>query len=259
MTFSPQTLDRWLKRSTPNSDASLRLFCFHYAGGNASVFRTWSSQVLKSIEVYSIELPGHGTRLMEPAFDRIMPLICILKAALLPHLTKPFAFFGHSMGALICYELAQILRHDHNLHPVHLFVSGHRAPHIPDTDLPIHTLPKAEFLDALRRYNGTPEAVLQNVELMELLLPTLLADFAIIETYVHTPQRPLDCPITTYGGLQDWKTSIGALTAWQRHTYATFSLEMFPGDHFFIHSAQTSLLQMLNGTLSQMISKPSHF
>lgn len=258
MTFPSQSLDRWLKCNRANPNASLRLFCFHYAGGNASVFRAWSNHILSDVEVYSIELPGHGTRLIEPAFDRIDSLILILKAVLLPSLTKPFAFFGHSMGALVCYELARTLRQEHDLYPTHLFVSGHRAPHIPDPDLPIHTLPKAEFLNALRRYNGTPEAVLQNAELMELLLPTLRADFAMIETYLYSAQLPLNCPITAFGGLQDWKTSVNALGAWRKHTHATFSLQMFPGDHFFIHSAQTSLLQILNTTLSQMINNPSH-
>jgi len=258
MTSTPPKSDRWFKCGAPNPNAYLRLFCFHYAGGNASVFREWSNHVLEAVEIYSVELPGHGTRLMEPAFDRIAPLIHTLKAALLPSLTKPFAFFGHSMGALISYELAQTLQQDHDLHPRHLFVSGHRAPHIPDPDLPIHALPKAEFLDTLRRYNGTPEAVLQNAELMELLLPTLRADFALIETYRYTPHPPLNCPITAFGGLQDWKTSTDNLEAWREHTRTTFSLQMFPGDHFFIHSAQTSLLKALNIAISQILSTPSH-
>ena len=119
-----------------------------------------------------------------------------------------------------------------------------------------HALPKAEFLDTLRRYNGTPEAVLQSAELMELLLPTLRADFALIETYRYPAQLPLNCPITAFGGLQDWKTSVDDLEAWHKHTDAAFSLRMFPGNHFFIHSAQTSLLQVLNATISQMISTP---
>ncbi|HEY9629844.1 MAG TPA: alpha/beta fold hydrolase [Coleofasciculaceae cyanobacterium] len=251
MTFTPHMLNRWIKCITPNPDADLRLFCFHYAGGNASVFRTWSNHILDRVEVYSVELPGHGTRLMEPAFDRMQPLIHALKAALSPSLTQPFAFFGHSMGALISYELGQALRQNHDLCPTHLFISGHRAPHIPDQDLPIHALPQAEFLDTLRRYNGTPEIILQNAELMELLLPTLRADFALVETYTHMHQFPLDCPITVFGGLQDWKTSINDLEAWRGYTRATFSLQMLPGDHFFIHSRQALLLQALNAAISR--------
>jgi medium-chain acyl-[acyl-carrier-protein] hydrolase len=130
-----------------------------------------------------------------------------------------------------------------------LFVSGRRAPQLPDPDPPIHTLPEPEFLDQLRRYNGTPEAVLENAELMQLLLPTLRADFAVLETYVYAPEPPLECPITTFGGLSDREASRDELEAWRDQTSAAFSVEMFPGDHFFVHSAQPLLLQALSKTL----------
>ncbi|WP_232214514.1 thioesterase II family protein [Rubidibacter lacunae] len=220
----------------------------HYAGGNAFVFRSWANQVLDGVDVYAIELPGHGTRLAEPPYDRMERLIQDLKAALMPHSNQPFAFFGHSMGSLISYELAQALREE-NLCPLHLFVSGHRAPHIPDAEPPIHALPTADFLNALRRYNGTPEAILQNTELMELLLPTLRADFALLEAYQYQPRLPLDCPITAFGGAKDWKASAEEINAWRSHTQSNFSCYQFPGDHFFIHSAQSSLLRVLNAAL----------
>ncbi|MDJ0706012.1 MAG: thioesterase II family protein [Leptolyngbyaceae cyanobacterium MO_188.B28] len=253
MKSSLQIRDRWIKCITPNPNACLRLFCFHYAGGNTSVFRDWANQVLDSVEVYAIELPGRGTRLTEPAFTHMAPLIQALKNILAPYLTQPFAFFGHSMGALVSYELSQSLQQEQGLTPTHLFVSGHRAPHLPDLEEPIHALPTADFLEALRRYNGTPEVILQNAELMELLLPTLRADFTLLEAYVYRPRLPLGCPISAYGGLQDWKVSEDELESWGEHTQADFSHQLFEGDHFFIHSAQSSLLLALNTTLKNLV------
>jgi medium-chain acyl-[acyl-carrier-protein] hydrolase len=153
------------------------------------------------------------------------------------------------MGGLVSFELARLLRKKYGLNPAHLFVSGYRAPQVPDPDPPIHALPEPEFLEELRRLNGTPEAVLENAELMQLLLPALRADFAVIETYAYIPESPLDCPITAFGGLQDREVSCDDLEAWREQTNAAFSLQTLPGDHFFLHSAQPLLLQSLSQKL----------
>jgi medium-chain acyl-[acyl-carrier-protein] hydrolase len=158
------------------------------------------------------------------------------------------------MGGLIGFELARLLRREYGLNPVHLFVSGRRAPQIPDSDPPIHALPDFEFLEELRHFNGTPEAVLENTELMQLLLPVLRADFAVIETYVYTPGPALDCSITAFGGLQDCEVRCDRLEAWREQTNASFSLQMLPGDHFFLNSAQPLLLQALSRELHQLTS-----
>ena len=171
----------------------------------------------------------------------MLSLVQTIAPFLLPYLDKPFAFFGHSMGALVSFELARLLHKEYKCSPSHLFVSGRRAPQVPDPDPPIHTLPNSEFLQELRRLNGTPEAVLQNDELMQLLLPTLRADFAVLETYVYTPQPLLDYPITAFGGLQDPEVCCEVLEAWRDQTRAAFSLHKFPGDHFFLHTAQSLL------------------
>jgi medium-chain acyl-[acyl-carrier-protein] hydrolase len=115
-------------------------------------------------------------------------------------------------------------------------------------------LPEPEFLEELRRLNGTPEAVLENTELMQLLLPILRADFEVIETYVYAPGPPLECGITAFGGLQDRKASYDDLEVWREQTSASFSLQMLPGDHFFINSAQPLLLQALSQKLYQLTS-----
>jgi medium-chain acyl-[acyl-carrier-protein] hydrolase len=191
-------------------------------------------------------------RLRESPFTQLEPLVQHLANAILPYLDKPFAFFGHSMGGLVSFELTRLLRTEYGVSPVHLFVSSHRAPQVPDPDPPIHALPESEFLEELRRFNGTPEAVLKNAELMQLILPSLRADFAVVETYAYTPEPPLDCLITAFGGLQDREVSCDELKSWREQTNASFVLEMFPGAHFFLHSAEPLLLQSLSQKLHQM-------
>lgn len=237
---------------SPNPEAKLRLFCFPYAGGGALSFRTWSDSLPPTIEVCPLELPGRGFRLKEPPLTQIKPLIEAIAYALLPYLDKPFAFFGHSMGGLVSFELVRLLRREYSLNPSHLFVSGRQAPQIPVSKSPIHDLPEPEFLEELRRLNGTPEAVLNSSELMQLLIPTLRADFAVLETYVYAPEAPLDCPISAFGGLQDREVSCEELEAWREQTNAEFSLQMLKGNHFFLHSAQSLLLQLLSQELQQI-------
>jgi medium-chain acyl-[acyl-carrier-protein] hydrolase len=235
----------WVTCPKPNPQADLRLFCFPYAGGSSLIFRTWASSLPGNVEVCPVELPGRGTQMKSPPFNRIKPLVSALASILLPYLDKPFAFFGHSMGGLLSFELTRQLYIKYNLSPVHLFVSANRAAQVPSTKPPIHALPETEFKEELRRLNGTPASVLENQELMQLLTPILRADFAILETYVYTKQPPLECPITAFGGLQDEEVSLQELEAWQEQTKASFKLQMFSGDHFFIHSDQAQVLETL--------------
>jgi medium-chain acyl-[acyl-carrier-protein] hydrolase len=245
----------WIIYPKPNPKAYMRLFCFPYAGAGASIFRTWSAQLPPDIEVCSVQLPGRESRLKEPLFTDLAPLIHALTPALLPHLDLPFVFFGHSVGALISFEVARQLRRLQHSNPLHLFISGRQAPQLPAIDPPIHQLPDAEFKEELDRYNGTPRNVLQNVELMDLFLPILRADIAIDETYVYAPEAPLDGSISVFGGLGDGKVSRDSLSAWRDQTYGTFSLRMFPGDHFFLRSQQGALLEAISHDLVQIIPR----
>lgn len=248
---STQTKNPWIKYPKPNRQAQLRLFCFPYAGGGAQIFRPWPDSLPPTVEVCAIELPGRGTRLKHASFTRIEPLVEAIALALLPMLDKPFAFFGHSMGALVSFELARLLRKQSSLRPRHLFVSGRRAPQIPNLEI-IHTLPEAELIEKLSGYNGTPSEVLKNPELMELFLPILRADFEVLETYVYKNEPAFDFPITAFGGLQDAEVTRQDLEAWANHTTAAFDLQMFPGNHFFIHSDQKLLLEALTSQLQQV-------
>ncbi len=241
--------DSWIAFRKPNPQARLRLFCFPYAGTGASIFRTLSDGLPADVEVCPIQFPGRGTRLMETPFTQLSPLIQALAQAMVPLLDKPFAFFGHSLGALVGFELARQLRRQSGVQPVRLFVSADRAPQIPHRDRPIHALPEAEFLGELRRLNGIPREVLEEAELMQIMLPVLRADFAVYENYVYSSEPPLPCPISTFGGLQDHRVSRGDLEAWRDQTSGSFSLRMFPGDHFFLRTTQPLLLQVLSQEL----------
>ena len=237
--------DGWLRCYQSDSQARLRLFCFPYAGGGTSVFYSWPQYLLPEVEVCPVQLPGRELKLNEPPINRLSPLVETLAQVLLPYLNMPFAFFGHSMGGLISFELARQLRKERKPCPVHLFVSAYRAPQLPDPDPPIHQLPEDEFVAELRNIGGTPENILQDAELKNLFLPLLRADIAVCETYKYTDEAPLDCPISVFGGTQDGEVNQEELAAWSNQTCASFNLCMFPGDHFFLHSAHALVLQVL--------------
>jgi medium-chain acyl-[acyl-carrier-protein] hydrolase len=242
----------------PNPRARLRVFCFPYAGGGP-VFGDWINQlppeVRREIEVCSIHLPGRECNHSEPLFRELSPLLDFLDPAIASYSNLPYAFFGHSMGALICFELARRLRRRGIPGPIHLTVCGHRAPHLDNPHQPIHKLPEAQFRTKLREFGGTPEAVLQDEELMELLTAPLRADFAVCENYSYTVEAPLDCSITAFGGNDDPKVSRDELSAWRAQTTRSFSLRMFPGGHFFLQSAQVLFLRVLAQDLKEVLRR----
>jgi len=235
--------DAWISFRKPTPETRLRLFCFPYAGAGALIFRSWPEGLPTDVEVCPIQFPGRGARLMERPFTHLSSLVAALAEALRPLLDEPFAFFGHSLGALVGFELARRVRRQYGVHPVRLIVSAGRAPQIPHRGTPIHTLPEKEFLAELRRLNGTPNELLDHQELMEIVLPLLRADFSLFETYEYSPEPPLNCPISAYGGLQDHRVKDSDLEAWRKQTSASFSLQMLPGDHFFLN--QPLLLRVL--------------
>jgi medium-chain acyl-[acyl-carrier-protein] hydrolase len=240
----------WVSSPDPRPDARLRLFCLPYAGAGASIFHSWPALVPPSVELCLIQLPGREGRLLEPACSELPVLVDRLGHAVRPWLDRPFAFFGHSMGALIAFELARALRNGTAPEPTHLFVSAHCAPHLPTRGRLLHRLTDSELMLRLRQLNGTPDEVLANVELMRLLLPTLRADCRLCETYEHSPGAPLACGVTALGGREDPAVSRAELEAWRSHTRGPFELQMLPGDHFYLHSARPRLLRLIVGRLA---------
>lgn len=251
--------DRLAMCQKPNPRARLRLFCFPYAGGRASAFNSWVDElpldVRRQIELYSVRLPGREASRTERLFTQLSPILDVLAPIICSYLSLPFVFFGHSMGALISFELARQLRRQRMPEPVHMVVSGHRAPQLPDPHPPIHQLPDLEFLAKVRNLGGTPEEVLQKPELMELLLPIIRADLAVCERYVYITEAPLDCSITAFGGIDDGRVSRRELSAWHVQTGKSFFVRMFPGDHFFIQSAQPHVVRVLGQDLMQVLRR----
>lgn len=239
----------WIVHFKPNPSAPLRLFCFPYAGGGASVYRRWmleaEAEFGPALEVLGVQPPGREGRYAEPPFTRIEPLLDSLLPAILPFLDRPFAFFGHSLGTLVSFELCRRLRAAGRRLPVHLFVSGRRAPQLPLRKKRLHTLPDAELIEEIRRYNGTPAAVLADKELLELVLPIIRADFTVHETYTYAEGPPLDVPITALGGIDDQDVSEDQLDAWRAQTRGTFRRLMFPGDHFYLQGARAALTRTI--------------
>lgn len=209
----------------------------------------------RAIELLAVEIPGRGARLREPVQQDLESLVQKLTRLLLPYFDRPFALFGHSMGALISFELARFLRKKRRRSPVQIFISGHVAPQLPRTHRCIHDLPEAKFIQELRNLDGTPEAVLKNSELMQLLLPVLRADFRVCETYCYTPEMLLACPITVFGGFEDADVSQESLNAWQDQTCAEFKIRMFSGGHFFFQSNQASFLRGFADEIRLMLAK----
>ena len=244
-----QAANPWLFYFKPNPKAGVRLFCFPYAGGNALVYRSWAQKLPVDIEVIGVQLPGRGNRIHEPLITNISSLVELMAPAIAPALNGPFAFFGHSMGAIVSFEMARWLRREGRALPLHMFVSGRSAPQLNRCHPPLYNLPTGELLHELRRLEGTPSAVLEHPDLMELMLPMLRADFSICDTYEYSEEAPLDCPITAFGGLQDAGITRRNLEPWREQTGSSFTLRMLPGNHFFLHSNEVLLLNVLAAQL----------
>jgi medium-chain acyl-[acyl-carrier-protein] hydrolase len=242
----------WFRNSQLNSPARLRLFCFPYAGGAASIYRTWPQQLPAAIEVCAVQLPGRENRIRERPFTDVGELVQALLPHLLPALDRPFALFGHSMGSLIAYELVQQLQQMGQT-PTHLFVSARRAPYLPELDALLHTISSDEaFLAELQwRYNNLPAMLFEEPELRELFVPLLRADFTLVERYQWREQPPLSCPIVAFGGEGDDRASMAELMAWAQLTAQGFALHRFPGGHFYLNEQRQPLLGSIAGYLQE--------
>lgn len=242
-TVSPSA--RWFPYHKPGGTPALRLFCMPYAGGAAAVYRDWPAGLPSGVEVMSVQYPGRGARLMEEPIRYMEPLVRATVGAMLPFLDRPFAFFGYSMGALLAFEVARVLRGRYGLQPEKLFVAACHDPvgaELQHTRR--HSMPLPELIAELERLNGTPREILDDPAALECFLPALRADFEVVDTYAYRAEGPLGCPIQAFGGRQD-NISLEELGRWASHTTAGFSLEMLDGDHFFILQDGSALLDLV--------------
>ncbi|UED83213.1 thioesterase II family protein [Streptomyces profundus] len=235
----------------PRPDARLRLLCFAYAGGGSAVFTDWAAKLPEDIEVNAVRLPGRESRILQRPYDDLRELIPDLAEAIGDRYDSgPFVLFGHSMGALIAFAYARLLRDTGRRGPEHLLVSGRRAPQLSHNRPVIHDLPDDAFVERLRALGGTPEDLLNNPRVMRLIMPGLRSDFRLNDAYAYEPAPALDCPVTAFGGREDRHVDEAGLAAWAEQTTGPFALRMLPGGHFFLHSAQERLLRELAGILA---------
>ncbi|WP_284416860.1 MULTISPECIES: alpha/beta fold hydrolase [unclassified Bradyrhizobium] len=237
----------------PETPRRLRLFALPFAGGNAASFGEWSLKLPGWIAFSPVHLPGRERRIMEPAIDDADKLISQLVPAITPWLDRPYALFGHSMGAMLAYELAQALQERGLPRPELLIVSGHGAPNLPRRFPVISHLPDADFIAAVMELGGLPSVLLQEPELLALVLPALRADFRLCETYDWRSRPPLSCPILAIGGRSDRIAGLPELQSWQAMTSQPLRCEMFDGNHFFIHHAMPAVVALIARAVAERL------
>ena len=238
-----------LERRHRDPHARWRLYCFPPAAAPASMFNAWGRAFPGQVEVCGVELPGHGRRLHEAPIAELRGLVEATCETLLPELDRAFAIFGHSMGALVGYEVARHLGSRYQRQPAYLFVSGHRAPQLPIARPPLHRLDDRTFIEQLTARDGAPLGLGGEGELLQLILPVLRTEAELCETYEHVPGPLLACHISALGGVDDPTVTAGELRAWQAQTTGRFRLHTFPGGHAFIRTAGAEVAAALGQDL----------
>jgi len=219
----------------------LRLFCFPYGGAGASGYRAWARSLPQDVEVVPVNFPGRESRFREALHTRMEPLLAELVATL-DFTSAPFAFFGHSLGALVAFALARELRRLGKRAPSLLVVSGYPAPQLHRDRPHVAHLPHGEFVATLRQHFDVTEELLDNPVLAEMALPVLRADLAIVETYVYNDEPPLDLPLAAFGGIGDPEASEEQIRGWQAQSTRPAHVRMFPGGHFFVNSEKEAVV-----------------
>lgn len=250
--MNPTTDTAWFPRPGRAADARTRLFCLPHAGAGASAYRGWQQSLGPDVEVVPVHLPGRESRLAEPPEPDIRRMAARLAEPLARRAAGlPYALFGHSMGALLGYELTHALRALGSA-PTLLIASGASAPSLPIvTDRPVHLMPEGELIGHVSELAGTPRGVLSHQDLLEMVLPALRADFAACETYVHEARPPLSVPLLVLGGSADPGVPVDSLERWRDHTSGPTTVRVWPGGHFFHHENGEDFVELIAKEMDQ--------
>lgn len=233
--------------------AYARLICFPYAGGGAGVYQSWQKYLPEQLDLCRCLLPGREMRLSEAPISSLSELIAELEVHILPLLNKPTVFFGHSMGALIAFELCLALQKKGHALPNALVLSARRPPHLPNIRPNIHHLSDDDFLDAIQKLGGMPDEVIREKELLELVMPVIRADFCMLENYSYSEQSKVDCPIIAIGGIDDIYVPVNDLAKWRHHSRTGFSMQTFSGGHFYIKDQQDGVIGLLEKIFTEHV------
>ncbi|ATB40494.1 malonyl CoA-ACP transacylase [Cystobacter fuscus] len=247
----PPATTPWLVRRKPSASPRLRLFCFPYAGAGSLPYYKWPDLLPSDIEVCALQYPGRESRLREPLFTALPQLTAKLIEVLSPFLDGEYAFFGHSLGSLVAFDLIRELRRQGRPLPRLFFASGSAAPSYRSQLPPFSHFGRDDFIRELStRYGGLPLQILEQPELLELILPTLRADVKVSESYVHREEPPLSVRICAFGGSGDPHVTEASLAAWGQETQHSFTMQMFSGGHFFINEVPDQVLQIIRDELT---------
>jgi surfactin synthase thioesterase subunit len=239
--------DRWVVAIRPAEPAArLRLICLAYAGGSPDMFRAWSAGVAPDVELLTLRLPGHGKRIKEKPYQHWDTLVADVYAALAPYLAAPHAFYGHSFGGRLAYELVHRAKKDHLDGTRRLFVSGCRSPDVPQVRPYMHELDLAGFCDALRHMGGTPAEFLDTPGVRDLLLPVVREEIRLAELWTDWHGQPVDVPITAMYGIDDPVDTRAAMSGWASFTTRGAELLEMPGGHFFPDTHLSDLLKAID-------------
>ena len=243
----------WFFCNKPKPGAAMRLFCFPFSGGGASVYRTWSDAMSEEVEVCSVQLPGRESRYSEARETDIATLVENIVNAFESYQDKPFAFFGYSLGALLAFEVSRELRRKSMDTPSHLFVAAMRAPHTPSVHPPLSSLPDEEFLNKIDYYYQPQDEAWNNPDLRELFLPILKDDIALSDGYAYQDEKPLHCPIDVFAGEDDRGAPTALTQRWSEQTCNAMNYHVFKGGHFFINDSLGEIQSLVKNTLKNII------
>lgn len=244
--MNTKTVGRWFVQG-PERPGRQRLFCFPHGGGSAAEFVRWARH-LPEVEIHAVQLPGRGSRLSERVLTDMDELVAAVVAAM--PTGAPYSVFGHSLGALVAFEVTRALAEEGRRLPDRLVVSGHAAPSLPRTAPPLHQLGDEELLTAVgERHGGLPPELLADEELRTLTARYLRADYQIVETYACREGAPIPVPTTVFGGKED-AIGVDELRAWRDHTAEDVALRLFPGGHFYFREHQAGVLRALAGAVA---------
>jgi surfactin synthase thioesterase subunit len=231
--------------------STIHLFCFPYAGGLSSLYDRWQPLFPKNIIIHKVEYPGRGMKLHEPTIADVDSLLCHLEKEIVC-CDAPFAFFGHSLGAIIAYELAaRLAAASHSKKPEVLFLSGCPAPDSIQSFPSMRSMDDQECIREIQALHGTPEELIHTDEFKSFFLPLLRNDFCLLDTYAPSSHRKVDIPLVLFGGTRDPHVNAEYLKKWSEWTANSMKIFEVEGDHFFIHQPET-VIEKIGETFAKL-------